>query len=168
MNMLKSLIAALCLALFATGQAQANLVTWGVNAVFASGTITGTVRFDDATVQGFFDGMNDPADTHVFADFHLVSPGLGLDGTFLSVTFQPYFYADQGDGPHADFTFFWGDWAMGLADANFAGLFNVATGASENGTWSLNRNQVVPAPAPILLIGLGLAALAGLRRRAQP
>lgn len=156
------------LSIAASTQVQANVVSWGVNAAFGNGTtISGTVSFDDATVQGFYDGIADPSDTHVYGDFTLTSTALGwLNTVFSAVQFQPYFYVDQGDGPHVD---------QYLADSNVYVLLDNFNSASildgnfisvANGSWSFDRNGgTVPVPATLPLLGLGLAMLACTRRQ---
>lgn len=148
-------------------QAQAAPVTWGVNATVGSTSVAGSVTFDDASVQGFFDGIADPADTHVTGDFVLSSTGvLGwTNSLFTGVLFQPYFYSDWGDGPHVDVIFNSNnDWVLSLNNSNLAVLFDTATGAEEQGTWSFSRSQAVPEPASLALVAFGLLAI-GARRR---
>ena len=168
MNASARICAALALLYTLVSPAQAAPVTWGVNVDLPGvATITGTVSFDDAKVAGFFDGMNNPADTHVDGAFRLTSAALGLsDELFSPFQFQPYYYADMGDGPHVDATFDFGPYSLYLDNASEARLYATSTYAS--GTWSFDRNySAVPAPATLALTGLGLALLGAVRARAR-
>jgi hypothetical protein len=85
-------------------------------------------------------------------------------------SFQPYFYADQFDGPHNDDEF------IHIQNGNPFSLFLTDGGQAfltlpdqdfASGTWSLNRTaSPVPIPATLPLMGLGLAMLAFARRKA--
>ncbi len=166
---MKSVLKAVTAAAFAVAlgsSAQAATVTWGVNAQFDSYFVSGTVTFDDTTVQGFYDGIIDPNDTHVAGDFVLSSGGLGwVNVLFSGVTFQPYYYSDQNDGPHADYTFSAGGWNVELNDFNAARLTDVSGNVLQNGEWGLDRGQRVPEPASLALLAVGLLAV-GARRKA--
>ena len=148
-------------------------MTWGVNATFLDAgaavfaTVTGTVTFDDAPVAGFFDGIVDPNDTHVTGAFRLTSATLGLSDTlFTPIAFQPYYYADKGDGPHVDFNFPFGVYSMSLGDFDAAALNDSASTSSWAGTWSFDRNvAAVPVPATLALAAVGLALLGAARTR---
>lgn len=143
--------------------ANAAQVTWGVNASIGANTVTGSVVFDDTPVQGFYDGIADPSDTHVTGDFVLSSPGLGWSNVaFNGIIFQPYFYGNWGDGPHVDDLFSEGAWTLFLGDFNWGSLSG-PNGSWEVGTWSLDRGSHIPEPTSLALLLTGLAA-AGVRR----
>lgn len=145
---------------------QAAQMTWGINVSFGATTITGSVAFDDTPVQGFYDGISDPNDTHVNGDFVLTSSALGWSNVvFNGVLFQPYFYSDQGDGPHVDFVFSENGWFFSLDDSNQSFLIDAA-GAVQQGIWSLDRGSHIPEPTSLALLLTGLAA-AGVRRGAR-
>ena len=164
---MKAIIRALCATglVFALGApVQAAQMTWGVNASIGATTVTGSVVFDDALVQGFYDGMADPNDTHLNGDFVLSSSALGWSNVvFSGILFQPYFYSDQGDGPHIDGSFSDNGWTLLLTDLNNAYVVDSASGSFQQGSWSFDRGLHVPEPTSLALVLTGLAA-AGVRR----
>lgn len=155
-------ISVLGLLLAIGSQAQASIVSWGVNANIGGNAITGTVTFDDASVAGFYDGYPDPSDTHVVGNFVLTSAAFGLNNTlFSNMTFQPFYYSTYGDGPHIDSTFAWGSNSLYMNEGGATIFTGDYTGT---GTWSFDR-AAVPVPAPIALVGLGLLAMGAVRRK---
>jgi hypothetical protein len=163
-----AIAAAIAASSVAPGIAQAAPVTWGVSASVNGASIVGTVAFDDATVQGCYDGINDPNDTHVAATWVLSSAALGWVNEVFDqtawVAFQPYYYSSYNDGPHNDIDFQANGYSLSLGDMPYSYAYNINTGDYSQGTWSLDRNAV-PIPATLPLMGLGLAMLAFARRK---
>ncbi|MBK7848788.1 MAG: PEP-CTERM sorting domain-containing protein [Zoogloea sp.] len=137
---------------------QAAQMTWGINASIGATTVTGSVVFDDTPVQGFYDGISDPNDTHVNGDFVLSSSALGWSNVvFNGILFQPYFYSDQGDGPHVDFVFrITAGFFRSVMPTN---RFWLTWPAPFNKAWSLDRGAHVPEPTSLALLLTGLAAV---------
>ena len=159
MKVFKRALFALGFLLAISQQAQAGLVTWGLNVNLAGGaTVTGTVSFNNVSLVCTEIGCSDPADTDTLGNFVLTSSAFGWANQEFNINFLPFFNPVSNDGPHVNDAFEWDSHHLQLINDGVAIL-----DWDENnppGTWSF-----VPAPASILLMGIGLAALRATRRK---
>lgn len=172
MTALVRVVAAASLALLASAQAYAAPVTWGISATYVNGaTVSGTVTLDDSSIQGLYDGSDDPFDTHVSGRMVLTSSAFGMINTvFDPIAFQPFSNTTYGDGPHFDSDMNFGSYWFSFSEYG-AQVYDVSRNEFISGSWAFDRNpgsNDVPEPASLALMGLGIAGLAASRRRRQP